>query len=91
MAKMFRRIWSFSKPLIAAVKWRGAAGGCGIATLCDFTLARARSEIGYTEVKIGFLPAIGFCFLSRKSGKKELAIFCSPEESSSRRKAKEIA
>src|SRR3989442_12515306 len=39
MAKMFRRIWSFSKPLIAAVNGAALAGGCGSATLCYVTLA----------------------------------------------------
>src|SRR6266704_1821907 len=39
IAKMFRRIWSYPRPLIAAVNGAAYAGGCGIATLCDFTLA----------------------------------------------------
>jgi len=70
MAKMFRRIWSFPKPLIAAVNGAALAGGCGIATLCDFTLAVPESKFGYTEVKIGFLPAIVSVFLSRQIGEK---------------------
>jgi len=70
MAKMFRRIWSFSKPLIAAVNGVALAGGCGIATLCDFTLAVPEAKFGYTEVKIGFLPAIVSVFLSRQIGEK---------------------
>jgi methylglutaconyl-CoA hydratase len=70
MAKMFRRIWSFSKPLIAAVNGAALAGGCGIATLCDFTLAVPEATFGYTEVKIGFLPAIVSVFLSRQIGEK---------------------
>jgi len=70
MAKMFRRIWSFSKPLIAAVNGAALAGGCGIATLCDFTLAAPEARFGYTEVKIGFLPAIVSVFLSRQIGEK---------------------
>ena len=70
MAKMFRRIWSFSKPLIAAVNGAALAGGCGIATLCDFTLAVAEAKFGYTEVKIGFLPAIVSVFLTRQIGDK---------------------
>ena len=41
------------------------AGGCGIATLCDFTLAVPEAKLGYTEVKIGFLPAIVSVFLTR--------------------------
>lgn len=70
MAKMFRRIWSFPKPLIAAVNGVALAGGCGIATLCDFTLAAPEAKFGYTEVKIGFLPAIVSVFLSRQIGEK---------------------
>src|SRR5438093_9511557 len=71
IAKMFRRIWSFSKPLIAAVNGAALAGGCGIATLCDFTLAVPAARFGYTEVKIGFLPAIVCVFLSRQIGEKK--------------------
>jgi methylglutaconyl-CoA hydratase len=70
MARMFRRIWSFSKPLIAAVNGHALAGGCGIATLCDFTLAVPEAKFGYTEVKIGFLPAIVSVFLTRQIGEK---------------------
>src|ERR1700722_7281099 len=51
MARVFRRIWSFSKPLIAAVNGAALAGGCGIATLCDFTVAVPAAKFGYTEVK----------------------------------------
>lgn len=70
MARMFRRIWSFTKPLIAAVNGHALAGGCGIATLCDFTLAVPEAKFGYTEVKIGFLPAIVSVFLTRQIGDK---------------------
>src|SRR5246127_3691847 len=69
MAKMFRRIWSFPRPLIAAVNGAALAGGCGIATLCDFTLAVPEAKFGYTEVKIGFLPAIVSVFLIRQNRK----------------------
>jgi len=70
IAKMFRRIWSFPRPLIAAVNGAAFAGGCGIATLCDFTLAVPEAKFGYTEVKIGFLPAIVSVFLTRQIGDK---------------------
>src|SRR2546427_11677688 len=66
-----RRLWSFPKPLIAAVNGAALAGGCGIATLCDFTLAVPEAKFGYTEVKIGFLPAIVSVFLSRQIGEKK--------------------
>src|SRR5436309_15040844 len=70
MAKLFRRIWSFPRPMIAAVNGHALAGGCGIATLCDFTLAVPEAKFGYTEVKIGFLPAIVSVFLTRQIGDK---------------------
>ena len=70
IAKLFRRMWSFPRPLIAAVNGAAYAGGCGIATLCDFTLAVPDAKFGYTEVRIGFLPAIVSVFLTRQIGEK---------------------
>jgi methylglutaconyl-CoA hydratase len=70
IAKLFRRIWSYPRPLIAAVNGAAYAGGCGLATLCDFTIAVPEAKFGYTEVKIGFLPAIVSVFLTRQIGEK---------------------
>ena len=46
------------------------AGGCGIATLADFTLAAPEAKLGYTEVRIGFIPALVSVFLRRQIGEK---------------------
>jgi methylglutaconyl-CoA hydratase len=70
LARMFRRIYDFPKPLIAAVNGAAIAGGCGVATLCDFTLAATGAKFGYTEVRIGFVPAIVSVFLVRQIGEK---------------------
>jgi methylglutaconyl-CoA hydratase len=70
MAMMFYRLYSFPKPLIAAVNGAAIAGGCGIATLADFTLAVPEAKFGYTEVKIGFIPALVSVFLRRQVGEK---------------------
>ena len=70
LAGMFRRLYTFPKPLIAAVNGAAIAGGCGIATLCDFTLAVPEATFGYTEVRIGFIPAIVSVFLIRQIGEK---------------------
>src|SRR2546430_16679349 len=56
IAKMLRRIWAFPRPMIAAVNGAAFAGGCGIATLCDFTLAVPEAKFGLTAVRIRFLP-----------------------------------
>jgi methylglutaconyl-CoA hydratase len=69
-ARIFRRLWSFPKPVIAAVNGAAIAGGCGLATLCDFTLAAREAKFGYTEVKIGFIPAIVSVYLARQIGEK---------------------
>lgn len=70
MARLFRSIYDFPKPTIAAVNGAAIAGGTGIATICDFTLATPEAKFGYTEVRIGFVPAIVSNFLVRQVGEK---------------------
>jgi len=70
IARLCLRIWSFPKPTIAAVNGPAIAGGCGIATLCDFTMAVPEAKFGYPEVRIGFLPAVVSVFLIRQVGEK---------------------
>jgi methylglutaconyl-CoA hydratase len=66
MAQLFRTLYDFPKPTIAAVNGAAVAGGTGLATLCDFTLAAPEAKFGYTEVRIGFVPAIVSTFLLRQ-------------------------
>ena len=70
MADLFRALYDFPRPTIAAVNGAAIAGGCGLATLCDFTLAVPEAKFGYTEVRIGFVPAIVSTFLLRQIGEK---------------------
>lgn len=70
MARLFRTLYDFPKPTIAAVNGAAIAGGTGLATLCDFTLAAPDAKFGYTEVRIGFVPAIVSTFLLRQAGEK---------------------
>jgi methylglutaconyl-CoA hydratase len=70
MARLFHRVFSFPAPTIAAVNGAAVAGGCGLATVCDFTLAVAEAKLGYTEVRIGFIPAIVSVYLLRLVGEK---------------------
>ncbi|MGA8489615.1 MAG: enoyl-CoA hydratase-related protein [Terriglobales bacterium] len=71
MAHLFRSLYDFPKPTIAAVNGAAIAGGCGLATLCDFTLSVPDAKFGYTEVRIGFVPAIVSVFLLRQVGEKQ--------------------
>jgi len=70
MANLFRTIYDFPKPTIAAVNGAAIAGGTGIATMCDFTLAVPEAKFGYTEVRIGFVPAIVSSYLVFQVGHK---------------------
>ncbi|MFO7259296.1 MAG: enoyl-CoA hydratase-related protein [Bacteroidota bacterium] len=62
------QIYSHPKVVIAKVQGPAIAGGCGLVTVCDFSFAIAKATFGYTEVKIGFVPAIVMAFLIRKIG-----------------------
>jgi methylglutaconyl-CoA hydratase len=70
MAQIFRRLYDFPKPTIAAVNGAAIAGGTGLATMCDFTLATPEAKFGYTEVRIGFVPAIVSSILVWQVGHK---------------------
>src|SRR5215470_4304477 len=70
MAQFFRRLYDFPKPTIAAVNGAAIAGGTGIATMCDFTLAVPNAKFGYTEVRIGFVPAVVSSMLVWQVGHK---------------------
>jgi methylglutaconyl-CoA hydratase len=65
---LFFQIYTLQKVVIAQVQGHALAGGCGLATVCDFTFSVPEAKFGYTEVKIGFIPAIVMVFLLRKIG-----------------------
>jgi methylglutaconyl-CoA hydratase len=71
MVRLFRTLYEFPKVTIAAVNGSAIAGGTGLALLCDFTLAVPDAKFGYTEVRIGFVPAIVSTFLLRQIGEKQ--------------------
>jgi methylglutaconyl-CoA hydratase len=71
MVQLFRALYEFPKVTIAAVNGPAIAGGTGLALLCDFTLAVPEAKFGYTEVRIGFVPAIVSTFLLRQVGEKQ--------------------
>ena len=69
LADLFLMIYNFPKPVIAAVNGPAIAGGCGIASACDFIIADTEdAKFGYPEVKIGFIPAVVSIFLVKKIG-----------------------
>ena len=62
LKNLFLKIYQLKKVVIAQVQGHALAGGCGLATVCDFTFAVPEAKFGYTEVKIGFSPRWYRCF-----------------------------
>ncbi|GAB5523249.1 MAG: enoyl-CoA hydratase-related protein [Roseivirga sp.] len=77
LMELFKMIYEHKQVVIAKVQGHAIAGGCGLATVCDFSFTVPEAKFGYTEVRIGFIPAIVKVFLLRKIGEgksKELLL-----------------
>ncbi|NSL90294.1 enoyl-CoA hydratase/isomerase family protein [Chitinophaga solisilvae] len=68
LMRLFQQIYDLDKIVIAQVEGHAVAGGCGLVTVCDLSYAVPEAMLGYTEVKIGFIPALVAVFLVRKIG-----------------------
>jgi len=72
LAGLFEAIYRHPKPVVAKVNGHAIAGGCGLAAVCDFSLVASGAKLGFTEVRIGFVPAIVAVFAARKLGEAAL-------------------
>ena len=70
LMELFTLIRSVRVPVVAAVRGRALAGGCGLATACDLVIAARSARFGYPEVKIGFVPAMVMAILRRNVSEK---------------------
>ena len=70
MAELFVEMRHHPRPIVAAVRGRALAGGCGLATACDLILAAESAKFGYPEVNIGFVPAMVMAILRRSLSEK---------------------
>ena len=71
LKNLFVQIYTLKKVVIAQVQGQALAGGCGLATICDFIFTVPEARFGYTEVRIGFVPSIVMIFLLRKIGEQK--------------------
>ncbi|MFL5541388.1 MAG: enoyl-CoA hydratase/isomerase family protein, partial [Longimicrobiaceae bacterium] len=70
LAELFALPRRMGKPVVALVRGRALAGGCGLATACDLVLAAESAQLGYPEVRIGFVPAMVMAILRRNVSEK---------------------
>lgn len=68
LAEMFRILNDFSKPLIGAVHGAVLGGGAGLAACCDYVVSTADASFGFTEVRLGLVPAVISPFVVAKIG-----------------------
>ena len=73
LGRVFLAIRTIVKPIVAAVKGRALAGGAGLAIACDIVLAADDAQMGFPEVKVGFVPAMVMTMLRRSVGEKHAA------------------
>lgn len=70
LKELFYQIYTMPKVVIASVQGHAIAGGSGLAAVCDYAFAAPEAKFGFTEVRIGFIPAIVMVFLLRKAGEQ---------------------
>ena len=70
LARLFRRLYTFPKPVVAGVNGHAIAGGAGLASICDVVVMSEGAKLGYTEARIGFVAAVVSVFLTRMASER---------------------
>jgi methylglutaconyl-CoA hydratase len=73
MGRVLLGIRALMKPVVCTVRGRAVAGGAGLAIACDLVLAHEGAELGFPEVRLGFVPSLVMTMLRRAVGEKHAA------------------
>jgi len=86
MSDMFRTIDNCPKPVIGQIHGAALGGGAGLAAVCDIAIAADDAIFGFTEVKLGIIPAVISPFVLAKIGASHArALFLTGERFDARR------
>ena len=69
MSQMFAALDTLPVPLIGRIHGAALGGGCGLAAVCDIVVAAEPAVFGFTEVKLGIMPAVISPFALAKIGR----------------------
>ena len=69
MSRMFAGLNTLPVPLVGRIHGAALGGGCGLAAVCDIVVADDQAVFGFTEVKLGILPAVISPFALAKIGR----------------------
>jgi methylglutaconyl-CoA hydratase len=70
LGRLLERMYLFPKPIVAAMQGHAIAGGAGLVSVCDLVVASSTAQLGYSEVKLGFVAAMVAVFLLRAVGER---------------------
>lgn len=68
MRRMFELLDELPFPVVGRIHGAALGGGAGLAAICDMAVAATDATFGFTEVKLGILPAVISPFALRKIG-----------------------
>jgi methylglutaconyl-CoA hydratase len=86
MSDMFRTIDNCPKPVVGRIQGAALGGGAGLAAVCDVAVAAEDAVFGFTEVKLGIIPAVISPFVIAKIGTSHArALFLTGERFDARR------
>jgi methylglutaconyl-CoA hydratase len=75
LAAMFAAFYNLPQPLLGVVHGAALGGGSGIAAVCDFVLAADNASFGFTETRLGILPAVISPYVLEKIGASAAAAY----------------
>lgn len=81
LAHMFQKINNCSKPVIGKINGHALGGGVGLVSVCDYAITHQKARFGFTEVRLGLIPAVISSFCIKKIGESNArAWFMSGEQ-----------
>jgi len=69
MSRMFHALDTLPMPLVGRIQGAALGGGAGLAAVCDIVVAEDGAIFGFTETKLGILPAVISPFALAKIGR----------------------
>jgi methylglutaconyl-CoA hydratase len=86
LAAMFEAAWMLPQPLVGRVNGPALGGGVGLVACCDIAVAVDTARFGFTEVKLGLVPAVISQYVVPKIGVSQVrALFVSGERITAQR------
>ncbi len=90
LAGLFATINDCDVPVIARINGHALGGGVGLASVCDYVVAVEEALFGFTEVRLGLIPAVISPYCISKIGESHARAWMLSGERFSAQKAKEM-